>query len=260
MYEFDFTNKVILVIGASRGIGFAIAKALADNGGKVMMVAQSDKITESSEKISKSNNRITFPYKANISNYEEVVKLVEFTIKKFGKIDVLINCAAIIGPTGALDKSDPLHWAETINVNLVGAYNIMRVVLSHMKMLGYGSIVNFSGGGAANPSPNFSAYGCSKAAVVRLTETLSHELINTGIRVNVIAPGANDTDMYKIFVKAGGVARTLVTIDQPVKLALFLASNKSVGITGKFIHVFDDYESIISNKTNVDLFTLRRVE
>lgn len=257
---FDLAGKVVLVAGASRGIGFAVSQALTQVGAIVIMASQSSKIVEAAGKISKNNQAITVPHVINVGNYSEVLKLIELSVKQFGKIDVLINCAAIMGSTGSLDENDPLEWAKTINVNLIGTFNLMKAVIIQMKMQGHGSIVNFSGGGAASPSPNFSAYGCSKAAVVRLTETVAQELADTTIKVNVIAPGANDTDMYKIFVRAGGVARTVVTIDKPVNLALFLASNKSKGITGKFIHVFDDYVNFIPNQIEGDLFTLRRVE
>lgn len=256
----DLAGKVVLVTGASRGIGFAVSQALAEVGAIVIMSSQTNKIFEAAGNISKKNSANITPHVVNVGNYAEVLKLVESSVKEFGKIDALINCAAIMGSTGPLDENDPLEWAETINVNLIGTFNLMKALIIQMKMQGHGSIVNFSGGGAASPSPNFSAYGCSKAAVVRLTETVAQELANTSIQVNVIAPGANDTDMYKIFVRAGGVARTVVTIDKPVTLALFLASNKSKGITGKFIHVFDDFLNFIPNQMEGDLFTLRRVE
>lgn len=256
----DLAGKVVLVTGASRGIGFAVSQALIEVGATVIMASQSSKIFEAAQSISKKNQAIISPYLINVSEYSEVLKLIESSVRQFGKIDALINCAAIMGSTGPLDENDPLEWANTIKVNLIGTFNLMKSAIIQMKMQGYGSIVNFSGGGAASPSPNFSAYGCSKAAVVRLTETVAQELANTLIKVNVIAPGANDTDMYKIFVGAGGIARTVVTIDKPVQLALFLASNESKGITGKFIHVFDDYINFMPNQIDGDLFTLRRVE
>ena len=256
----DFTGKVILVTGASRGIGFAIAQAFAERDGIVIMVAQSSTIFEAADKISKNNLFNIYPYIVDISVYEEVDELIDLIVNRFGKIDVLVNCAAIIGATGPLDESDPLIWVETINVNLIGTFNLLSLVVTQMKKQGHGSIVNFSGGGAAGPSPNFSAYGCSKAAVVRLTETVAQELIGTPIRVNVIAPGANETDMYKTFIKAGGIARTVVTIDKPVRLTLFLASDKSKHLTGKFLHVLDDYENLSDIKNKNDVFTLRRVE
>ena len=257
----ELKGKVVIISGASRGIGFAIATALAEIGEtKIIMVSQSNKIFEASEKISKSNQAVTVPYVVNIAEYSEVHKLIELSVRQFGKIDALINCAATLGCTGSVDKNDPQDWARTINVNLIGTFNLMKAVISQMKIQNYGAIVNFSGGGAASPSPNFSAYGCSKAAVVRLTETVAEELIHTQIRVNVIAPGANETDMYNKFVTAGGLARTVVTIDKPVKLSLFLVSDKSRGISGKFIHVFDDYENLVSSQFRTDLFTLRRVE
>jgi len=225
------------------------------------MASQSELVYISSNEISTKFNSIVYPYIFDISNYSEVQSLVELIIKKFGRIDAVINCAAIIGPSGPIEDNDIFEWSKTININLIGTFNLIHLVLKQMKIQGHGSIVNFSGGGAASPSPGFSSYGCSKAAVVRLTETVANEILNTSIRVNVIAPGANDTDMYRTFIKAGGIAKTIVTFDKPVKLALFLASEKSIGISGKFIHVYDDYENFISNvNVNQDLFTLRRIE
>ena len=135
----------------------------------------------------------------------------------------------------------------------------MQAVIPHMIDRCRGKIVNFGGGGAAYAYPNFSAYAASKVAVVRLTETVAEELKQYNINVNVIAPGAVDTDMLAQVRKRGGFVKTTVDINEPIKLIDFLISDKSKHISGLFIHSRDDYENF-GKKLSKDFLKLRRVE
>ena len=257
----DLSGKVALVTGASRGIGHAVALAYAKRGAILALLSQSDKIKVAAEKIAQeSSHTDIISFVTDISKPASVQQVVFETIDRFGQIDVLVNSAGVLGAKGPLAENNPVLWAQTIQVNLMGTFHTMRYVLPEMIKRKRGSVINFSGGGAASSSPNFSAYGCSKAAVVRLTETTAQEVSKHNIRVNVIAPGANQTDMLKEFIEAGGKARTFTTMDKPVGLALFLASDRSEGLNGRFLHVNDDWENLVSHSLSPDLFTLRRVE
>jgi NAD(P)-dependent dehydrogenase (short-subunit alcohol dehydrogenase family) len=152
------------------------------------------------------------------------------------------------------------EFAEVLATNLLGACNFMRWSLPQMERRGFGRIINFAGGGAAYAYPKFTGYGVSKVGVVRLTETVAAEIEPTlNVTVNVIAPGAIATDLLKEVRQHGGEVRTTTSIEEPVRLVVFLAGPSSRHINGRFIHVRDGYRDsdLFLNK---DMLTLRRVE
>jgi len=140
---------------------------------------------------------------ADVSDPNAVAQLLSDVISQIPNLSGLVNAAGILGPTGDLDEVDLDEWIATIKVNLIGTMLLCRAILPHFRTRGYGQIVNFSGGGATSPRPRFSAYAASKAAVVRLTENLAHELEGTRIFVNAIAPGAVNTRMLEEVLEAG---------------------------------------------------------
>ncbi len=258
--DFIFSEKVVFITGASRGIGKAIAEAFAARGAKLVLVSKTENVQKTANELNnKRNAEYAVPYKGDVSDYVFIKKAVKTTVETWGAIDILVNAAAILGPTGILIDNDPLEWKRTIEVNLLGVYYTMHEILPAMKKNQRGKIINFAGGGAAYAYPNFSAYGTSKAAVVRLTETIAEEFTPYNIQVNVIAPGAVETDMLKEVRRSGGEVRTTVEMDKPVSLVLFLASPHSNHITGRFIHSKDDYWNFPKDMGE-ELYKLRRVQ
>lgn len=252
----EFTSKVVLVTGAGRGIGKEIALAFAREGARVAVVSQSSRGSETAAELSKSSESKAFI--GDVANEQFVSETAEEIVRAWGRIDVLVNAAAVLGPTGPVQETPPAEWLRTLEVNLFGTYLTMRAAIPSMLAAGRGKIINFAGGGAAYSYPKFSSYASSKAAVVRLTETVADELAADNIQVNVVAPGAVETDMLRQVRRAGGEVRTLVTVDLPVKLVLFLASTSSDGITGRFIHSKDDYREM-AGRLKEDTLRLRRV-
>src|SRR6185295_16249153 len=120
-----------------------------------------------------------------------------------GEITILVNNAGVCGPMRRVEDSDWDAWVRAIEVNLFGTALMSRAVIPLMRARGYGKIINLSGGGATAPLPRFSAYAASKAAVVRLTETLAEELRDARIDVNAIAPGALNTRLLDEVLAAG---------------------------------------------------------
>jgi len=214
----------------------------------------------------------------DVSNWGSVQDFVGRACAEFGGIHVLVNNAGIQGPIGPLVENDPDLWAQTIQVNLMGIFFCCKAVLPYMMKQRYGKIINMSGGGATSPRVSFSAYGASKAAVVRLTETLAEEVRDYGIQVNAIAPGAVNTRMLKETLAAGDTAgkkalaeaqRQLETGGTPPELAadlvVFLASDASAGLTGKLIAApYDDWRDWdarhIKELMSAPWFTLRRID
>jgi NAD(P)-dependent dehydrogenase (short-subunit alcohol dehydrogenase family) len=250
-------TPVICVTGASRGIGRAIAEAYARRGAWLLLLARSEELFRTAADLERHTE--VAATQCDVACFEQVGRAIDDIVRRWGRIDALVNAAAILGATGEIWTTDPAQWVSAINANLIGTYNTMRAAIPHMIKARTGKIVNFAGGGAAYGYPLFSAYGCSKAAVVRLTETVASECEPFGIRVNAIAPGAIETDMLRAVRKAGGEVRTVGTMQQVVDLVQYLIEGDSGDLTGRFIHARDPYREF-SLRLPADQYTLRRVQ
>ncbi|MEE8346169.1 MAG: SDR family oxidoreductase [Dehalococcoidia bacterium] len=270
-------DKVSIITGGSMGIGRAVAKAFLDEGSHCVLAARGEPalVKTVDELVTIGPQVRLFP--TDVASEQSVQSLVDFTVEEFSAVDILVNCAGILGPIGPSTDVDSGEWWETLEINLRGTYLCNRLVAHEMIRQGRGGkIINLSGGGAASPRPRFSAYAVSKAAVVRFTETLAEETKQYGIDINVIAPGAVNTRLLDQVVEAGEAAgtahleRTLrqkkeggVPPERAAELAVFLASSLSDGLTGKFLSaVWDDWRSLPERITEVmssDIYTLRRV-
>jgi NAD(P)-dependent dehydrogenase (short-subunit alcohol dehydrogenase family) len=214
-----------------------------------------------------------------VARKEDVRSLVQKTVSELGGVDVLVNAAGTYGPIGMITDVCFEDWEAALRVNLLGTLCACQEVLPHMTARRRGSIVNFSGGGAASPLPRFSAYGVSKAAVVRLTETLAAEYRHQGVRVNAIAPGAVDTRLQDEVLQAGDRAGDLharilalrtsgeggTPVELPARLALFLASDDSGDLSGRLISApHDPWREWTPERMaalgGTDWFTLRRID
>ncbi len=184
---------VILVTGASRGIGKEIAKLLAEKGNKV--IANYNKSEEQAKVLQKENKNIEI-YKANVSEREEVHKMIEDIIKKYDKIDVLINNAGISENKLFTDVTDE-DWSKMINTNLYSVFCVTQEVLPNMIHNKKGCIINISSIWGIVGASCESIYSVTKAGINGMTKSLAKELGPSNIRVNAIAPGIIDTDMNK---------------------------------------------------------------
>ncbi|MDD5688011.1 MAG: SDR family NAD(P)-dependent oxidoreductase [Elusimicrobia bacterium] len=271
-------NKVAIITGGSGGIGKVIVRAFLKEGAKVVIAEINDlelKKTLGILKYYKKNTLIGVH--ADISNSEQVKYLVDKTISIYGTIDILVNVAGVQQPIGTLVKVDEKDWIENIKINIIGTMLCSKYVLPVMISKRSGKIINFSGGGATFPRPNFSAYASSKAAIVRFTETIAEESKEYGIDINTISPGSVYTNMLKEIIREGNKVskndyEEAIRIKKEggnspelsAKLSVFLASNESNGITGKLISaVWDNWRNFDKNNSkimNSSLFTLRRVD
>jgi NAD(P)-dependent dehydrogenase (short-subunit alcohol dehydrogenase family) len=268
-------NKVAIITGAGRGIGKAIAVVFARNGAEVILNSRTLSEVENTAEIIKSQGFNAMALSGDASNPEEVFKICNDVCSTYGRIDVLVNAAGVQGPIGPLVNNNINEWISTIHINLIGTVLFCKSVLPVMIKQQLGSIINFSGGGATSPRPNFSAYAASKGGVVHFSETLAAEVKPYNIKVNTIAPGAINTRMLSQIIEAGSLAGNEYSkalkqsteggtpVEKPVNLALFLASDKSKGITGKLISaVWDDWQSFPDNLDKLassEIYTLRRV-
>jgi NAD(P)-dependent dehydrogenase (short-subunit alcohol dehydrogenase family) len=273
-------GKVAIVTGASRGLGFEIAKKYLDAGARVALCARDGAALERASAALTpfaSSGEAPLALAADVSAERDVNAVVEAAAGRYGRIDILVNNAGIYGPKGAIDEVDWREWTRAMEINLYGSVLMCRAVLPHLRARGRGKIVQLSGGGATNPLPRLSAYAVSKAAIIRFVETLAEELRGQHIDVNAIAPGALNTRMLDEVLAAGPdkvgaefYARAQkqereggAPLGRGAELALFLASASSDGITGKLISaIWDPWQSLpehLDDLTSSDIYTLRRI-
>jgi 3-oxoacyl-[acyl-carrier protein] reductase len=236
-------DKVAIVTGAGRGLGQMFSTALAKEGAKI---AATDVINlENTVKEIEALGGMAKGLQADVTNEAETVKLAEDTVKAFGRIDILINCAAIY--YGLRRKPfyeiDPQEWDKVMTVNVKGIWLCVRAVFPYMKQQGKGKIVNLSSETFFTGSHGFVHYVTSKGGVIGLTRALAVELGPYHININAIAPGFTDTEASRTIadVTKYDVSRTPLTrLEQPHDLigaAIFFASDESDFITGQTLLV-----------------------
>jgi NAD(P)-dependent dehydrogenase (short-subunit alcohol dehydrogenase family) len=269
-----------LITGASQGLGEAIAVEFARQGAGISICARNKgdllKVREELTGVADEDQKI-YAMVADVSKENDVKDLVNDAVAKLNHIDILVNNAGIYGPKGPIEKINSSEWVKAIEINLFGVFYCCKYVIEHMKKNNYGKIINLSGGGATTPLPFISAYAASKAAVVRLTETLAEECKGLNIDVNSVAPGALNTRLLDEVLSAGPNAvgrafyekalRQKKDGGDPLKigaqLCVFLASSESDGITGRLISAkWDPWSSLAKHRQELmdgDIYTLRRI-
>ena len=272
-------NRGILITGASQGLGNKIARACLEEGAHVLICGRSPKpLDETRAELAAAarNGQRVISIAADVSQPDDVRKIFA-AAQHFPSLDGIVNNAAVLGPQGLTEEVDWDEWRRTIEINLFGAVLVCREALRLFRTQGYGKIVNLSGGGATGPRPRYSAYGSSKAALVRLTETLAAEVEGTGIGINAVSPGPMNTRMLDAVLaggpdKAGGdeYQRALQQKQSggspPAKaaaLCVFLLSAASDGLSGRLLSaVWDPWEQLptrLHEFQNSDIYTLRRI-
>jgi NAD(P)-dependent dehydrogenase (short-subunit alcohol dehydrogenase family) len=271
----ELTDKTCLIVGGSGVIGQAVAKKFYDEGARIAVTFRLGRKHIFAKGLPAKDARVA-AFKLNLRDWKNVRSVVARVVKRFGTIDVLVNCSGVLGPIGPLQDAAVERWVETIEVNLIGGFYLVRAVLPAMVAVGRGKIIQFSGGGAAYGRPFFTAYSASKAALVRFTESLAAELRDKNVHVNAIAPGPVNSRMWNELRTSGDAGGTQaleelrkmdltggVSADIAAGLALFLASDRSNGLTGRLISaVHDKWQELelqIPKIAATDAWTLRRV-
>lgn len=242
----SLTGKVIIVTGASRGIGAAASVALAKAGATVLLVARNGRLAaDVAQGIIASGGRASATA-CDVSDYAAVEGVVSEAEGRFGRVDALINNAGVIEPIASIADSNPADWARNVQINLVGAYHPIRAVLPRMIKAGGGTIVNVSSGAAIRPLEGWSAYCSAKAGLAMLTQAVMVENTATGIRVFGFQPGTTDTDM-QVTIRASGInvvskipRQNLTPVAHPAAAIVYLCTPAADDLNGQEFSLRDE--------------------
>lgn len=196
-----FANKTIVISGASRGIGASAAREFASQGANVVLLARS---TEALERLADEIGEKALALACDVADYAAVEAAFQRASTHFGSLDVLICNAGMIEPIARLEHAEPADWAQLINVNITGVFNMMRAGLPHLKAAGGGAVLTIGSGASQRPLEGWSAYCTSKAGAAMLTQALHLEEGENGIRVMGLSPGTVATQMQRE-IKVSGI-------------------------------------------------------
>ena len=237
-------DKVVIITGASRGIGKSIAQICVNHGAKVAFTyLSSDEKARALEIELTAQGGVAVGFKSDASDFNQAHELVDSVLERFGTVDVLVNNAGITRDTLMMRMTEE-QWDEVINTNLKSAFNLTKAVIKPMLKARSGSIINMSSVVGVKGNAGQANYAASKAGLIGFTKSIAAELGSRNIRCNAIAPGFIETEMTEVLdqtvVEQWRNAIPLKRGGQPEDVAnatVFLASDLSAYITGQTLHV-----------------------
>lgn len=239
--KFDLTDKIAIVTGASKGIGAAIARGLAEQGAKVVICSRKQSALDAYIEEVKAEGIELLGIECNVSDEVQLNNLVDQTAEKFGGVDILVNCAATNPMYGPIDQMESTLFDKMIAVNVKSIFTLSNLCAIHMRKRGGGSIINISSVEGLKPSPGLGVYSMTKAAVNMLTMSQAAEWGSDNIRSNSICPGLvktklssgiwKNTAMLQAFTERLPISKMALPAEM-VGLALYLASDASSYTTG----------------------------
>jgi NAD(P)-dependent dehydrogenase (short-subunit alcohol dehydrogenase family) len=235
-------DKVAIITGVSHAgqVGFALAAACAREGASLAISARNAERTAARAQELQSQGATVIGLPADLTTEEGAQHLIAETVKRYGRLDILVNLAGGLTKYGPSEELSLADWESELNNNLRSAFLCSRAAWPVMKRQGGGKILNFStAGGVLGASPMMLAYNCAKAGVDALTRTLAKEGKQVGIYVNAIGPGLIVTQSNLDSMKPSheDIARKWVSVEQIIEAALFLVSSAGDGVTGAILPV-----------------------
>lgn len=235
-------GQVVVITGASRGIGAEAARAFAATGARVALLARSgDAVTELARDIGPQ----AMACMVDVAQWDAMQGAIAQVTAAFGPVDVMINNAGVIEPIAMLADSDPAGWAQAVAINLNGVYHGMRAVLPGMLARGRGTVITVSSGAAHNPLEGWSHYCTSKAGAAMLTACAHHETATRGLRIMGLSPGTVATQMQRE-IKASGVGPVArldwgahIPADWPARALVWMCSPDADEFLGRELSLRD---------------------
>jgi NAD(P)-dependent dehydrogenase (short-subunit alcohol dehydrogenase family) len=266
------SGQVAIVTGGGRGIGRAITTAIAAAGGSVCVAARSDsQVGEVVEDI-KGKGGVAIGCATDVTEWEAVLRLVETTQRSLGPPTLLVNNAGSADGLGRVDSVDPEAWWHDIEVSLRGTFLCCRAVVPGMVARRSGRIINVSSDVGIRPSPDTSSYACSKAALLRLTDSLAAETTGEDVSVFGISPGLVRTALTEHVLSTGPGQRwfgrmkspTWVEPERAARLVVLLASGTADVLSGRYLRISDNIEDLVRRAeeirpTDLYMLSLRRL-
>lgn len=238
-------RKVAIVTGASRGIGAAVARVLAERTMDIVLAVRDPSSAAEVAEAVEGRGAKCLVVACDVADREAVDAMVSQALARFGRINVLINNAAVLEPIATVDQSDDEAWLRNIEVNLVGTYRCAKAVLPHMLSRGGGTIVNLSTKAAHKVFEGWSAYCSAKAGVAMFTQSIALEYGDRGIRTFGFAPGTTDTDMQGQ-IRASGVnpvsqikRSDLIPVEEPATAIAYLCGPEADDLVGSELDLND---------------------
>lgn len=223
-------GKVALITGASQGLGKALALAYADEGAQVVINSRSEgSISPVAEEIEEKGAEV-LAVAADVSDGDDVRRLVGAAVERFGRIDILVNNAGVLGPRVEIEEFPEDEWRKVIDANLTGPYLVAKAAIPHMPE--GASIINLVSGVSVEGRAEWGAYSVSKFGIEGLSQILAAELEERGIRSNAVDPGGMRTDMRAAAYPQED-PNTRITPKENTDVFLYLASDESKGVTGE---------------------------
>lgn len=240
-HMFRLDGKVAIISGASKGIGTAMARGLAEFGASVVLSSRKQEAVDSVAATFKADGFEATAIAANMGNLDDIEALVEKTVGTYGGVDIVINNAAANPVFGPLQNTDERAFDKIIDVNLKGPFELCKKAYPSMKQRGGGSIINISSIGGLKPEAGIGIYSASKAAIISLTQAMAQDWGADNIRVNAICPGLirtkfsealwNDDEILGRFLQQIPLGRAGEP-DDIAGLAVFLASDAAAYCSG----------------------------
>lgn len=257
--DLGLKDKVVLVTGASKGIGRAIAVAFGAEGSRVVLAARGQQDLAQVAAEVQQKGGAALPIAVDVTKAEEVQRLVQEAVSKFETIHVLVNNTGGIGSGGAFDALSDEEWMQVFDLNVFSAVKVTRAVLPYMQKQKWGRIINMSSESGIQPDPTMPHYNASKAALINLSKSLSKAYARDGILVNTVSPAFVKTplveDMLEQMAKSQGISpqeseaqflrqnRPHIELGRPgtpeevASAVVFLASEQASFINGENLRV-----------------------
>lgn len=232
----SLSGQIALITGANRGIGKALATAVASAGATTIITARNPDTLESLEDAISAQNGISESFQLDVTNASQVKNVMSSVVKKYGRLDLLINNAGIDTSPSLPWEQDPDEWWQVQEVNVRGAYLCSHAALGHMTKQGSGRIIDIGSLIGASPSPLSSAYAVSKASLLRLSSCLAAAAKDFGVSIFTVSPGLVATDMTNQPKFSDIPKEQWTPIENCESVVLALASGKADELTGRFIH------------------------